>query len=377
MPLRPIPRHKAQNAGRSPGKFTQSRRLDLLREKLETHTGGFTLDDLAMMLKVSTRSVRRYLNELELVTELEGIEIAPGAEKLWRIKPSERGRAVTLRRAQAYGLLAARRVFDVLKGSALFDEIDLALRQVEQVAHRPATRPGVRGDVTPDATRLEDRFAYVPAVPRAYANRAEDVDAAFQAVADMTVLRFRYREPAGDGSNVSNVSHASHASHATSGRGARVTTHPYALVLHEGAITCIARDVEHRTTRAFLFDRMSELLTHEQERFELPDDFALDEWLHGDFGVARAPKSLKVMVEFDARVADAVRARKVHPSQRLASAPDGRLRASLAVPASPDVVARVRAWVLGFGSAAHVLEPKELADEVALELRRAASRYGA
>lgn len=359
MPLRPIPRHKSLNAGRSPGKFTQSRRLDLLREKLETHAGGFTLDDLAAMLKVSTRSVRRYLGELELVTELEGIEIAPGAEKLWRIKPSERGRAVTLRRAQAYGLLAARRVFEVLKGSALFDEIDLALRQVEQVAHRPATRPGVRGDVATDTTRLEDRFAYVPAVPRAYAHRAEDVDAAFQAVADMLVLRFRYREQGADG------------------RGARLTTHPYALVLHEGAITCIARDVEHRTTRAFLFDRMSDLLTHEQERFELPEDFTLDEWLHGDFGVARAQKSLKVMVEFDARVADAVRARKVHPSQRLASAPDGRLRASLAVPASPDVAARVRAWVLGFGSAAHVLEPRELADEVALELRRAASRYGA
>lgn len=359
MPLRPIPRHKAPHAGRSTGKFTQSRRLDLLREKLETHAGGFTLEDLAMMLKVSTRSVRRYLGELELVTELEGIEIAPGAEKLWRIKPSERGRAVTLRRAQAYGLLAARRVYEVLKGSALFDEIDLALRQVEQVAHRPAARPGLRGDVASDATRLEDRFAYVPAVPRAYSNRAEDVDAAFQAVADMTVLRFRYREP-GEGA-----------------RGARLTTHPYALVLNGGAITCIARDVERAGTRAFLFDRMSELLTHEQERFELPAEFSLDEWLHGDFGVAHAPKSLKVMVEFDARVAEAVRARKVHPSQRLASAPDGRLRASLAVPASDEVVARVRAWVLGFGAAARVLEPKELADEVALELRRAASRYGA
>jgi predicted DNA-binding transcriptional regulator YafY len=362
VPLRPIPRHKAPSAGRSPGKFTQSRRLDLLREQLETHAGGFTLEDLAAMLKVSTRSVRRYLSELELVTELEGIEIAPGAEKLWRIKPSERGRAVTLRRAQAYGLLAARRVFEVLKGSALFDEIDLALRQVEQVAHRPATRPGARGDVAPDATRLEDRFAYVPAVPRAYANRAEDVDAAFQAVADMTVLRFRYREREREPGD--------------SARGARVTTHPYALVLHGGAITCIARDVERAVTRAFLFDRMSELLTNEQQRFELPADFSLDEWLHGDFGVGRAPKSLKVMVEFDARVADAVRARKVHPSQRLASAPDGRLRASLAIPASDEVVARVRAWVLGFGSAAHLLEPKELADEVALELRRAASRYG-
>jgi hypothetical protein len=33
--------------------------------------------------------------------------------------------------------------------------------------------------------------------------------------------------------------------------------------------------------------------------------------------------------------------------------------------------------VLGFGAAAHVLEPPELARELSLELRRAASRYGA
>jgi predicted DNA-binding transcriptional regulator YafY len=31
--------------------------------------------------------------------------------------------------------------------------------------------------------------------------------------------------------------------------------------------------------------------------------------------------------------------------------------------------------VLGFGAAARVLEPRELADDVAAELRRAAARY--
>jgi predicted DNA-binding transcriptional regulator YafY len=86
---------------------------------------------------------------------------------------------------------------------------------------------------------------------------------------------------------------------------------------------------------------------------------------------------MKLLVEFEPRAAAAVRARKVHPSQKVALAPDGRVRVSLGVPDTPEVLARVRAWVFGFGSAAHVLEPTDLATELAVELRRAASRYGA
>jgi predicted DNA-binding transcriptional regulator YafY len=370
MPLRPIPRPKVPRVGRPTGKFTQHRRLDFLREKLEAHGAGLTLEDLATMLHVTTRSVRRYLRELSLVTEVESVEVTPGGAHLWRIKPSERGRTVALRRTQAYALLAARRVFEVLKGSALFDEIDLALRQVEQVAHRPAARP--TGDAPGDA-RLEDRFAYVPPVARAYANRSEDVDAAFQAVAELTTLRFRYREQSADG-----------------GKGIRVTAHPYALVLHGGTMTCVARDVsglpaaeavdgksQRGVVRAFVFERMSDLEAVDSERFELPVDFVLAEWLQGDFGVARTPRTLKLLVEFDPRAAETVRARKVHPSQKVAVAADGRVRVSLAVAESAEVLAHVRAWVLGFGSAARVVEPPELAAELAADLRRAASRYGA
>jgi len=357
MALRPIPRPKVPRVGRPTGRFTQHRRLDLLREKLEAHTAGLTLEELAAMLRVTTRSVRRYLRELALVTELESIEVRSGSAHLWRIKPSERGRAVALRRTQAYALLATRRVFDMLKGSALFDEIDLALRQVEQVAHRPAVRTAMRGEAPSDG-RLEDRFAYVPPVPRAYANRSEDVDEAFQAVAELRVLRFRYRDVL-DGEE----------------KGARVTAHPYALVLQGGAITCVALDVDRRATRAFLFDRMGDLEASETERFDLPPEFAIGEWLQGDFGVARAQRTVKLLVEFDPRAAEGVRARRVHPSQKLAVSPDGRVRASLSIPESPEMVERLRTWLLGFGAAARVLEPRELADEIARELQRAADRY--
>ncbi|HEY1695045.1 MAG TPA: WYL domain-containing protein [Polyangiaceae bacterium] len=364
MPLRPISRPKVPRVGRPTGKFTQHRRLDFLREKLEAHPAGLLLEDLATMLRVSTRSVRRYLRELSLVTEVESVEVRAGGVHIWRIKPSERGRTVALRRTQAYALLAPRRCFDILKGSALFDEIDLALRQVEQVAHRPAARPsprGTRGEA-PGEAQLEERFAYVPPLPRAYANRSEDIDAAFQSVADLTVLRFRYREDGADGGD--------------GGKRARITAHPYAMVLHGGAITCLARDVDRGVTRPFVFERMSDLQSSETDRFELPADFALSEWLQGDFGVARAHRHVDVLVEFEPRAADAVRARKVHPTQKLAVARDGRTRASLRVPHAPEVLAQVRAWLLGFGAAAHVLEPQELADDVAAELRRAASRYG-
>jgi len=113
--MRPIPRPKGPRVGRPLGKFTQHRRLDFLREKLETHAAGLTLEELATILRVTTRSVRRYLHELGLITELESIPGRPGAAHVWRIKPSERGRNVALRRTQAYALLAARRVFDVLR----------------------------------------------------------------------------------------------------------------------------------------------------------------------------------------------------------------------------------------------------------------------
>ncbi|HEY5242165.1 MAG TPA: WYL domain-containing protein [Polyangiaceae bacterium] len=362
MPLRPIPRPKVPRVGRPTGKFTQHRRLDFLRERLEAHAAGLTLEDLAAMLRVTTRSVRRYMHELGLLTEVESVEVRPGGAHVWRIKPSERGRTVALRRTQAYALLAARRVFEVLRGSALFDEIELTFREVEQVAHRPVLQ---RSTIRPPANdgRLEDRFAYVPSPAHAYANRSEDIDAAFQAVAELTVLRFRYREEGGE--------HGSGA-----GKGTRVTAQPYALVLHGGSITCLARDVDRAILRPFVFDRMTDVETLETQ-FELPADFALADWLHGDFGVARAARAVKLLVEFEPRAAAAVRARKVHPSQKVALAQDGRVRVSLSVPDTPEVLTRVRAWVLGFGSSAHLVEPRELAGELAAELRRAASRYGA
>jgi predicted DNA-binding transcriptional regulator YafY len=338
--------------GRPEGTFTQHRRLDKLREALEASPAGIELGDLAQMLGVSLRSVRRYLRELDRLTELESIPTTPGGPHVWRIKPSERGRTIALRRTQAYLLLLARPLYDAFRGSALYDEIDVAMRQVLQLAQRPI-RIGARGEI-PHEGRLEDRMRFLPPAPRAHAARAEELDHLFQAVAELRVLRLKYRARPAD-------------------KPERITLHPYAMVLHDGAFHCVGHHVEERRRGVFAFDQMSDLVSFEGDCFTLPDDFDLESFLHGELGVtAPGPAAAAhVLVEFDARAAERVRARKIHPTQRVATAPDGRVRLSFF---APDLE-RVKSWILGFGDSARVLEPPALVEEVRAQLERAAARY--
>ncbi|MEI7893271.1 MAG: WYL domain-containing protein [Myxococcales bacterium] len=342
------------NAGRPCGGFTQLRRLKNLRDALEAAPAGLTLEDLAMALRVTTRSVRRYLLELRRTTEVEAVATEPGGAKRWRIKPSERARAVMLRRAQVYGLLATRQMHDVLRGSALYDEIDEAVRQLLLVAQRP-TRPSFRGEVRPSEA-MEERFLYVSGPSQQFPQRVEDIDALFQAVSERRLLRFRHRALGGARSLE------------------RLTTHPYAMLVFRGALFCVGFDVQTQKERCFRFEHMSDLDVSEEQHFELPENFRVEDYLHGDLGVLVPSDegAVSVLVEFERSAAEELRGRRVHPSQKTGTSRDGRLRLSMTV---PDREA-VKRWVLGFGAAARVLEPLDLAAEVVAELNTALDHYG-
>lgn len=355
--------------GRPAGKFTQHRRIDKLREVLEAAPLGLTLEELSTALGVDTRSVRRYLRELDgskdndRFSELESVPVTPGGAHRWRIKPGVRGRAVTIRRAQAYALLSTRRALDVLRGSALFDEADLALSHIEKVAQTPFRAAG-RGEISGERG-LEARFFWNPPPARSYASRGEDLDEVFRAVADLRVLRFRPRTRAGET------------------RAERVVFHPYAMVVHDGSIAVLGVRAHARTplrsepgdageaaVEVVALESMTEVRASETEHFELPASFDVNHYVHGAFGLGR-PSRTRALVEFDARVADDLRARKWMRDQRIATSPDGRLRLSVPL---VNVDAFVT-WVLSFGDAARVVEPPELALRIATTLERAAERY--
>lgn len=365
-----IPKARAPKVGRPEGRFTQHRRIDKLRELLESEPRGLTLEELSRMLRVTQRSVRRYLLELDGTTDagkfelLESIATTPGGAHLWRIRPGERGRTVSLRRAQAYAILATRRALDILRGSALFDEVDLALGHVEKVAQTPFRAQG-RAQISGEQG-LEGRFFWLPPVSRSYAQRGEDLDELFRAVADLRVLRFRPRAAASPRGSIPPPATGA-------ARAERVVFHPYAMVVHKGSIVVLGARGHDRAApdvEVVPIEAMTEIRASETEHFELPESFDVTDYVHGEFGLGK-PSKRRALVEFDARVADEIRAKKVHHEQRVATSTDGRLRLSVPL---VNVDAFI-GWVLSFGDAATVVEPPEVARQVADILQRAAARY--
>ncbi|MBN2192189.1 MAG: WYL domain-containing protein [Polyangiaceae bacterium] len=337
-----------QALGRPKGRFTQHRRLDVLRDLLSRYPKGLTLYDLAHQLDVTPRTMRRYLNEFRHDFELEQFPTRGGGPLLWRVRAGEIPRKVELRRTQAYAFLAARRVFEPLRGSTLFDEIDMAVQKLVTFAHRPGRGP----NAGPADAQLERRFVYLPHAPKDYSQKTDELDELFQAVSDLKPLVTLYRSSG-------------------KAREERITIHPYALVLHRDSIYCVGYHVDRSEVRTFLLDRMRNSHSIVTERFTLPEGFSIDDYFQGEFGVWRAEERRRVVVDFDAHAAEFVRMRRVHATQRLASLPGGGVRLTMTI----GSLHQVTSWVLEWGPHATVIEPPELVERVTTELAGALANY--
>ena len=318
-----------------------------LRQLLYQHPKGVTLSEIAAHLDVTQRSARRYLSEIKV--DLEAVPERPGGQKRWRIPSVDLPRRVAIRRTQAYALLAARRLFQSIRGSTLYEEIDLAAQTLLGVARRPGR--GANAGVA-DA-QLERRFLYLPFAPKDYSDRAEDLDNVFQAVADLRPLECRYPDP-------------------QTGAMQRLHVHPYALLLYKDAIHCLAYDTATDEVRDLLLDALIDTRVQDDERFDLPEDFCVETYVQGQFGIWPTGSEVQqVEIHFDASVRDYVLTRQVHPSQRTESLGDGGVRMVLEL----GDLTEVASWILGFGSQAEVLAPYSLRERVAAELARAMARY--
>ncbi len=348
-PASKAPASKGRALGRPVGRFTQHRRLDRMRALLEQSPKGLSLYELADALSITPRSMRRYLREVTAELGLESLPTRAGGAHLWRIRPGEQPRKVGLRRTQAYAILAARKLFEPLRGSALFDEIDEAARNVLTLATRPGRGPNAG---IADA-RLEDRFLYLPVAPKDYAKKTEELDDLFQAVADLRPLRCRY----------ASVGHAA--------ADEPIVIHPYAMVLYKDAIYCVGLHTGRGEIRTFLVDRMRDTEVEYVERFALPDGFRVDDYFQGSFGIWRGTRKIRVVIEFDAEAAEWLRNRRIHPTQRVVATAGGGMRITMTV----GDLRELSGWLLGHGPRARALEPPELVDLMRTELAASLARY--
>jgi len=305
-----------------------------------------TLQQIADALQVTTRSARRYLRELQRELDLDKVAAASAAP-LWRLSAEDRPRRVALRRAQSYALLAARSVFEPLRGSALFEEIDLANKAILAVARRPGRGPNAG---VADAG-LEDRFVYAPKGPLSFGHDTECLDVLYHSVSDLRPMSCKWHDDAGILQNVVIL--------------------PYAMVLHNDSVFAIGRLAHESVVRVFPIERLLDASASDQEHFEVPPSFSLNDYLQGAFGLWCGSEKIRVVIDFSPDAAPQVRNRRIHPSQKVSALRGGGLRLTMSL-GQPDQVA---SWVLSFGDTARVVEPESLRSLVIQKLKAAVSLY--
>ncbi len=319
------------------------RQWQILRD-IEARRTGVTIHELARLVKVTTRTIRRDLQALQESGFALYDEGGEHETKRWRLEAQPfRSVEAGLSVSDVAALYLSRSLVDGLTGWPLSDELRAAFGKIEKSLN----------------PRMREFLATLPQVisTKAGPGRGERSRAVvdvtrrlLEATRERREIEMRYFS-------------------AKSARAKTYRVQPYRLALAQGGVYLVAWVPAYDEFRTFAVERIERLsisdVTFRRTR-ELPADL-----FGGSMGVFTAPPE-RVELEFDRQVAPYVRGRVWHQSQQLEERPDGSLRLTLEV--SNDWA--LRSWILGFGASVRVVRPPALAAVILDEFERGRAAYG-
>src|SRR4051812_11367724 len=156
-------------------------------DELRGFRRGRRLSEIAAALRASERTVRRDLVDLRSAGfEIESV-VLDGRAGARLVERTYSNLAIT--RRERYTLLAIASLFDVLRGTPLWEDVSSLTRKLEQ-----RMTPEERAE----HASLGDRFAYVPdGGTKAYEGKEDVLDALMTGVLSRRVVRYAYRDARG------------------------------------------------------------------------------------------------------------------------------------------------------------------------------------
>ena len=138
---------------------------------------------------------------------------------------------------------------------------------------------------------------------------------------------------------------------------------PYHLANINGEWFLFAHDHLRQDIRTFAPARIVSMAPTGRT-FTRPHKFSLEKRLRDSFGVMAGPGRFDVVIRFNDLVADYIREKRWHASQKLIELKDGGVELRLTL----SSLVEIQRWILGWGGGAMVVQPPELVESV----RRAA-----
>lgn len=318
----------------------QAVRQLIVLKKLESSRHGLTLEQLAEGLDSSAsrhpRTLRRDLDAIEsagypLLTEridgrtrwklLDGVRNAPAL----RLSPTE-----------LMALTLSRRLIAPLEGTVVHASLQSALSKAS--AALPPEGLAL-------VAQLEDSFSVGLGPHKRYKRHREIVERLTHAITDKKRIQMRYDS-------------------ASRGRVTRREVDPYRLWYASGGLYLIGYCHLRNEPRMFAVERIKSV-TPTDLPYQIPLHFDFDAFVEDSLTVMRGPR-IDVELLFDKPTAAWAKDRVWHPSQQLKRVPGGKLRMTLTVADSRELVG----WVLSFGGGVRVVKPESLRALVSDEAKR-------
>ena len=144
---------------------------------------------------------------------------------------------------------------------------------------------------------------------------------------------------------------------------------PYKIWFFDGTFYLIGNCGLRDDVRIFALDRIKTIQTTD-EAFEMPEDFNVDDFMKSSFGVFHG-EPVRVRIWFAAGIAEYIREKTWHESQRIKTQKDGSIIFEAEVAGTKEI----EFWVLKWGAKAKVLAPESLRDEIRSEIEAMRENY--
>ena len=320
------------------------RQWTILRDIERARGVGLTIDDLAERCGVTTRTIRRDLQALEEAGfPLYDDKSHDDGRTRWQINGQAfKGLATGLTLSELCALYFSRTLLESLAGTPFRDDVESAFEKLAAA-------------LTPHMRQFLDELPKVIAAKHD-PTRRRDSPGQQQIVARALEATLNLRE--------ASIVYFSKSSDRTK----TYLVHPYRLAFAQGGLYLLAYVPEYSEVRTFAVERIQELSLRE-EHFT-PIEELPDEAFPHSLGVHSAPPE-RVEIEFQPAVADYVRSREWHQSQRLREMPGGGVVVTLDV----CLDRALSSWILSFGPFARVVSPERLAREIAGQIEEARAQY--
>lgn len=289
---------------------------------------------LAAELEVSTKSIHR---DIEFMRDRLGLPIEYDSRRFGYFYTEEVGAFPTLQisEGELVALIIAEKALQQYRGTKFEKPLLSAINKIQQ---------SLPDTVSLNLADVEQTISF--------RTRAEPIlnieilDALAKATVQRRELELTYRKPGGQ-------------------QPEKRLVHPLHLANINGEWYLFAYDLARRDVRTFVPSRIK-ALKPTGNTFTRPRRFSIEQRLRDSFGVHSGIGRHDVVIRFSPRVADYIREKKWHESQKLREFKDGSVELRLKL----SSLVEIERWVLSWGGDATVIKPPELAQAI----RRAAQK---